>query len=78
MNNILNFGLRKCKRFLFNKSKLIGQEKKPTQYLVSNLFIHVKIYILSEIFREQGRKMCQNGISYDFSILVNAKYFRKR
>ena len=72
MYNILNFGLRKRKKFLFNKSKINWTRKKLTQYLGSNFF---KIYILSVIFREQGRKMCRNGISYDFSILVNAKYF---
>ena len=73
---ILNFGLRKCKKFLFNRSKINWTEKKPTQYLGSNFFNFFSICILSVIFREHGHKMCRNGTSYDFSIIVNAKYFR--
>ena len=46
--------------------------------LGSNFFNFFSICIISVIFREYGRKMCRNGISYNFSILVNAKYFRKK
>ena len=75
MNNILNFGLRNCKKFYLTKQKLIGQEKKRRNTLV---VFFLNIYILLVIFREQGHNMCQNGISYDFSILVNTKYFRNK
>ena len=69
-------GWENVKSFYLTNQKLIGQEKKNLRNTLVVIFF--KIYILSVIFREQGRKMCRNGISYDFSILVNAKYFRNK
>ena len=63
---------------LVNINNFIAWKKNPTMYFGISHFFFKKNYKLSFIFHEQGRKKCQNGISYDFSALLKVHFFRKK